>query len=113
MPNFFLPFATSPEQKEQEYQGFLKMTAGYELAHPTARLFRISFLHKKKVCIAEVGKEIVHWPEAAGPTLAIIARTQLVFVCTLVRGGLSASPILVSPNEVRESLYFDDFPARP
>lgn len=112
MPAFFIPFAESPAQAERVYGTFLKNSAGYELSHPTARLFRISFQYWKKLCVAEVGKNITFWPEEAGEVLAIIETRQLVYVHTVLRGGRSASPILVSPDEVAERLYFSDFPAR-
>jgi hypothetical protein len=96
---------------EQAYQGFIK---GSESTYPivdTGRLYRISFRHRKWHCKAEVGSEIVNWPETAGIVLAIIETTNLVFLHTVGRGGLVGGPILVSPNEVGERVYFDDYPS--
>jgi hypothetical protein len=67
--------------------------------------------YRKQICVAEVGKEITNWQAHAGTVLAIIETTQLVFVHTHAEGGPSVPPVLVSPGEVLERTYFDDFPA--
>jgi hypothetical protein len=108
MPNFFVPFAESSEQAARVYDVFLKQNP---YPPQSGRLFRISFLDRKRWLVAEVGKEIVGWSEKDGPVLAIIEGENLVTIHTQLRGGLSATPILVSPDEVDERVYFDDFPA--
>lgn len=109
MPKFFIPFATSSEQSEDVYSGLRKQNQ-YQLVHSTARLFKISFRYHKQMLIAEVGKVIEGWPEDAGPVLAVVEGTNLVTIHTQLRGGLSASPILVGPEEITARTYFDDFP---
>lgn len=110
MPKFFIPLAESSEQAERLYAMF---AAQNQYPALPGRLCRIKFRFRDKPLIAEVGKEISGFPEYAGPVLAIVAATELVTIHTQLRGGLSASPILVSPDEVTECVYFDDLPAQP
>ena len=111
MPKFFMPLAHSVSQGEEAYEGFVNTSAAYPLANATSRVFRISFPYRKQICVAEVGKEITNWHAHAGTVLAIIETTQLIFVHTHAKGGQSVPPVLVSPDEVLERTYFDDFPA--
>jgi len=53
----------------------------------------------------EVGKEFSEFPEPVGPVLAIVESTHLVTIHTQLRGGLSASPILLSPDAVTERVF--------
>lgn len=109
MPNFFVPFTDTFEQAEEMYSMFRRQNP-YE-ALP-GRLFSVDFTDHGKISVAEVGKEIDGRHEKDGLVLAIIEGTGLVTIHTVARGGLSGTPILVSPDEVRHRLYFDDFPAR-
>lgn len=109
MPDFFVPYAVSPEEAESVYNGFIKNSATYPLRYPTSRLFRISFKYRDKIIHAEVGRELSYWPEPEGQVLGIIETTGLVLVHAHLRGGLSATPIMVSPDDVSERVYFDNF----
>jgi hypothetical protein len=109
MPVFHIPKAESAKQAELVYSQLCKQNP---YPHKPGRLFRITFVHRKNLMIAEVGKTIQGWREPDGVVLAIIEGTELVTVHTLARGGLSDVAIHVSPDEVRERVYFDDFPAR-
>jgi hypothetical protein len=108
MPNFFVPFASTPEQAEETYQGFLKMASSYPLTRPNARLFRIAFEHHKRPYVAEVGEEISGWPEKHGVVLGIIETTELITVLTR-RSILVGDKILVGPPNTSERVYFDDY----
>ena len=110
MVAFFLPHADSAEQAERVYQTFVAGST-YPVANPRKRLQSITFRFHSKLLDAEVGREISGFPERAGDVLAIVETTQLVCIHTVARGALSASPILVSPDEVVHRLYFDDPPA--
>lgn len=110
MVAFFVPFADSPEQAERVYQGFVKNST-YPIAKDHPRLRSITFRFHGRLLDATVGQEISGFPERAGEVLAIVETTQLVSIHTVVRGGLSASPILSSPDEVVDRLYFDAPPA--
>jgi len=110
MPNFFVPFSDSPEQAERVYGAFLKNSTYPPVG--TSRLFRITFQFRGKSLVAEVGKEIVGFPENVGPVLGITEARQLVCIHTQLRGGLSATPILASPESISARQYFDDFPAQ-
>jgi hypothetical protein len=108
MPNFFVPFADSPGQAERAYSGFRQQNQ-----YPTvgnSRIFKISYDYRGKLLTAEVGKDFSGFPEPVGAVLAIVESSNLVTIHTQLRGGLSATPILVSPNKITERVYFDDFP---
>jgi hypothetical protein len=108
MRNFFVPHATSPEDAEQVYSVFLRNST--RSPGHAGRLFSITFRVGRLRATAEVGKEMTNWPERSGKVLGIIKTPELVCVHTEFRGGLSGTPILVSRNEVREYVYFDDYP---
>jgi hypothetical protein len=110
---FFIPHAKDADEAESVYQGFWKSSQMYDPVHPEARLCSIHFTHNGKSCEATVGKPINHFPESTGDVLAIIERSQLVFVYTVLRGVRPATPIYVSPEEARGRRYFDDFPPLP
>ena len=107
MPNFFVPYASTPEQAEDTYQGFLKMASSYPLTRPNARLFQIAFEHHKRPYVAEVGEEIAGWPEKHGPVLAIVESTNLITIFTQ-RSVLAGDRILVGPSNTSGRVYFDD-----
>lgn len=109
MPNFFMPFATTPEMAEEAYVAFAKNSEPHG-PQDTSRLFRIDFPYHKKPCVAEIGKEIKGWPGHDGEVLAIIESTTLILIHTVKRGALQGGPILVSPKEASGRVYFDDFP---
>jgi hypothetical protein len=111
MPDFFIPFAESKEEAERVYRVFLKNHL-YPVQPKAGRLFHVVFIYRKHRLIAEIGQEINGWPEPAGPVLGIIESPELVTIHTQLRGGLSATPILVSPSEVSGRVYFTDFPDR-
>lgn len=108
MPNFFIPFAATPDEAEKVYQGLLKSSSTYPLTHPNARLFRIVFQHHDFTCVAEVGRELDNWPESHGPVLAIVETANLITIHTQ-RSVLAGDRILVSPLETSERVYFDDY----
>ena len=108
MPSFFLPFADSPEQAERLYV-VLQGQNPYP-ANP-GRLFQIVFRDHSRIVTAQVGKDLLLWAEPISPVLAIIETNTLLTIHTQLRGGLSATPILVSSRKVTERVYFDDFPA--
>jgi hypothetical protein len=112
VPNFLVPFADSLEQSEQVYQKLVQNSGPYPLLASHSRLYEIQFRHKNKHLVATVGKEISHWPEDDGEVLAIIETTNFVLIHTVVRGGYSSTPILVSTDEACGRVYFDDYPAR-
>ena len=113
LPKFFVPFAESAEQAERVYGVFVKNSATYPLAHSTARLYQISFQHNSTPYTAQVNADIDGWPELIGPVLGIIETTGLVCVHTLLRGGLSATPMHVSLDSITERIYFDDYSVQP
>lgn len=108
MPNFFVPFADSPEQRDRVYATFRGQNP-YP-ANP-GRLFQIVFQDHGRMVTAQVGKDLLLWAEPTSPVLAIIETDTLLTIHTQLRGGLSATPILVSSRKVTERVYFDDFPA--
>ena len=85
----------------------------YPLHHPTARLSCIQFTYHGKSLTAEVGRELAGFPEAVGDVLAIVETIAVLFVHTVARGALSATPISVGPKQVTRRQYFDDFSPRP
>jgi len=111
---FFVPAASTPEMADDVYLRFVKAGPSYPPAHPSARLFRISWRQmldsRPVMCVAEVGKEIANWPEPTGLVLAIIETTQLVFVNTVDRRGRGGGPIYVGPQDVTERVHFEDYP---
>lgn len=109
---FFVPFSDSPEQAERVYQVFVQ-NHGYPVAPGSGRLFSLAFRYGGRTLLVEVGQEINGFPEAAGEVLGIVETPELLTIHTRLRGGLSATPILVSPGEAGARVYFDDYPARP
>jgi hypothetical protein len=86
--------------------------SGRPLAHPTARLQRITFRrYKKGCCIAEVNKETSNLGEPVGRVFAIIEFADLIQVYSTFRAW--AHPILMKRHEVTERVYFEDYPAKP
>lgn len=118
MPQFFVPYAKSPEEAERVYAVFVK-NAGYPVVEKS-RLFSVDFPSSNPArgkqppsrLVAEVGKEIRGWPERDGVVLGIVETPQLLTIHTHLRGGLSATPIMVGPEEAGGRIYFDDFPGR-
>jgi hypothetical protein len=107
MPNFFVPFADSPEQAEREYAAFQR--PNYPPAHPTARLYKIRFRQDSYDCVATVGEEMTGWPDQHGPVLAIIESTKLIFIHRQ-RSRLTGAIVMVGFNNVTAREYFDDYP---
>jgi hypothetical protein len=107
MPSFFVLFADSAEQAERVY-GVFKKNHGYLVPADASRLFQISFRYHGRILKVAVGKQIDGFPEPVGPVLGIIESQSLVTIHTQLRGGLSATPILVSPDEVTERVFFDN-----
>jgi hypothetical protein len=112
---FFVPAATSPAQAEEVYATFVRACVKTYPLKSAARLYSISFLDRGRsgvvaqACTAQVGDELIGWRrEPVGPVLAIIETAGLVQIFTKHRGGLSDGPLLVSPGEVTERVYFDD-----
>lgn len=110
--DFFIPHADSQEQAERVYNVFLMNSPLYPLSDPDSRLFEVTFQHNGKDYVARVGCNIEEFPAFAGPVLAIIETTHLIYIHTQLRGGLSATPIYTPPETARGRLYFDDYPAR-
>jgi hypothetical protein len=113
MTKFFVPGAASPQMAEEGYAGFVKNSATYPLAHPTARLFRVSFpkrnrANRETACVAEVGKEMENWPEPHGPVLGIVETSNEIVIHTK-RGVLHGDLIHVGPSTVTERVYFEDY----
>lgn len=107
--NFFVPLAELFEEGERVYNLFIKKT-GCPLAHPTARLQRITFLRYKRGCYtAEVNSEIPDWPEPGGRVFAIIEFAGFIQIFSTFCAWLY--PIRVKPDEVIERVYFEDYPA--
>jgi hypothetical protein len=107
--NFFVPLAESFEEGERVYNLFIEKTE-FALAHPTARLQRITFRRSKRGCYtAEVNSEIPHWPEPGGRVFAIIEFADFIQIFTTFCAWLY--PIRVKPHEVIERVYFRDYPA--
>src|SRR5829696_3679808 len=96
MPFFFMPFTASTEEAELTYSAFLQ-EARHPLAHPGARLFRISFRYEDRLIVGEVGADLAGWPEPLGPVVAIVETTLLLYVHTRPNGSRLSMPILVSP----------------
>lgn len=111
MTAFFVPFADSPEQAERAYAGFQRQNSNNKYPLKSGRLFKIDFQSHGQSVSAEVGRDLVLRHEPTSVVLAIVESTRIVSIHTHLRGGLSATPILVSPDEVTERVYFDDFPA--
>ncbi|WP_186110547.1 hypothetical protein [Burkholderia gladioli] len=109
-PNFFIPHAENPEQAEEVYQAFLKNSTVYDPVHPEARIYSVHFSHNGKWHEATVGRRINHFPEETGEVLAIIERSQIVCIHTVLRGALSATPIYTDPARTKHRRYFADFP---
>jgi hypothetical protein len=111
MPNFFVPFATTPEMAEEAYAGFLRALAPYPLIHPTGRLFKVTFRDEGNLCAAEVAQDLTNWRgEIKGhPILAIIETTQILSIFTRAGAGFSGQ-ILVGREKVVDRTFFDDFP---
>jgi len=109
LPKFFFPYAATPEQAEQAYQGFLETAKTYPLADPNSRLYRIRFQHHGCSHVAEVGKEITDWPEPHGPVLAIAESNHLITILTQ-RSVLAGDRVVASPEKASEREYFDDYP---
>jgi hypothetical protein len=111
MPKFFVPAANSPEQAEEVYAKLAKQNI-YPNKKP-GRLFKIGFIDKGTSTIATVGEDFV-WPARksapASLVVAIIEANELVTVHTKLRGWLSDMPYLVSPKDVCDRVYFDDYP---
>ena len=107
--NFFVPLANSSEEGERVYNLFIEKT-GHPLAHPTARLQRITFRRYKKGCYtAKVNSEIRNWPEPGGRVSAIIEFADFIQIFSTFCAWLY--PIRVKPHEVIERVYFVDYPA--
>jgi len=104
---FFVPFAESPDQAERVYASFVQ-NHGYPVVGQSVRLFRVTFSYHGRSLVAEVGKEVTGFPEPAGPVIGIVESPELLTIHTQLRGGLSATPILVSPGKVSERIYFED-----
>ncbi len=113
MPKFFVPLTNSPDEAERIYAACIANASPNFLAKPHSRLFRIAFRHDGRHHVAEVGRDITRWPEPVGPVLAILEMSNIVLVHTQLAGGLSPTPILVSPERVSEHVYFDDYPVQP
>lgn len=107
MPNFFMPFADSPEQADRVYAEFVASSSTYPLSHPTARLCAVQFNDRGKPLTATVGKTLTGFREAVGVVLAIIDTTGLLLIYTENRSG---TPIMVGRGEAYGKLYFDDYP---
>jgi hypothetical protein len=108
MPQFFIPLANSSEQAEEIYAAFRGQNHYGTLNR--GRLFRISYDYRGKLLRPQVGEDFKDFPAPVGIVLAIIESAGLVTVHTAGRGGLSASPILVSPSDITRREYFEDCP---
>jgi hypothetical protein len=109
MPRFFVPDTSSPEEADQVYTAFL-LEARHPVARSDARLFRITFRYEDSLIVAEVGADLASWPQPLGPVVAIIETTALLYIHTRPSRGPLAMPILVSPLNVTERVYFADYP---
>lgn len=108
---FFVPFSQSPEQAERIYTALRDAFKTYPLldAHDTKRIFSLQFCHKGSWHEATVGKAIEGWPEPAGPVLAVIATTGIVYVHTAITGPRAGTHTILAgqPERARKIRYFD------
>lgn len=112
MPRFFVPLCETDEQAANLYASFVE-TASYPLTKPGSRLFRVSFKRGELTVVAEVGAPLLGWEDPIGPVLAIIEATRMMYVHVLPSPrAATAFPILISPDQVLERVYFDDYPLR-
>jgi hypothetical protein len=106
---FFIPLAKSSGEAEHIYNLFIQKT-GHPLAHPTARLQRITFHRYKQRCYtATVDREIPNWPEPGGRVFAIIEFADFVQIFTTFCAW--EYPIRVKRGDVIERVYFEDYSA--
>ena len=108
MPKFFVPKSGSPEDAEEAYASMRKHN--YVGEEKPGRLVRIVFHNSGRFIIAQVGRELLDFPEPAGEVLAIIETTNVVTIHTATR---TARPIPIYPPNVRQRQYFDDYPSEP
>jgi hypothetical protein len=112
MPRFFVPLCASQDQAADTYASLVEMSS-HPLAHSGSRLFRVAFHYEERTVLAEVGENLEGWRESIGPVIGIVETTRLIHVYVLPSPRAPTPyPILVSPGEVVERVYFDDYPRR-
>ena len=112
VPRFFVPACRSENEAAEAYATFVD-EARHPIANQGARLFRISFQRGDQTVLAQVGEKLQGWPEAIGPVLAIIETTRVMYLHLLTEADpRAAMPLLVSPEQVIERIYFDDYTSR-
>lgn len=107
MAKFFIPSSDDSAHAEQIYDEFCSQTT-YPLTGTDRRLCGLAYTHDGKRLEATVGEDFADFPEVVGVVLAIVETQHLVYIFTVIRGALSATPIYVSPTEVLNRTYFDN-----
>jgi hypothetical protein len=109
VPRFFVPLCDAPDQAADVYSSLVDLAA-HPLAASASRLFRVVFHHDDRIVTAEVGANLEGWHDPIGPVLAIIETTRILYIHVLPSPRAPASyPLLVSPEQVMERAYFDDY----
>jgi hypothetical protein len=106
LPQFFVPSARSAEEAEQQYIWLQQLDNSVT---PNPRLFRVWFRSNGRTYVAEVGKEIVGWPQPVGTVFAIFETPQCIAIHIQIESGLICPPIRVPQQNVASRQFFEDY----